>query len=80
MNFDISGYLGERRSQSQEWIKVTRKATRTISEETWNHEFCAIADRVDSAVFDDNSLVSNKQALQGSDHSAKIGLYDTTDR
>lgn len=43
-----------------------------ISKDTWNHEFSSITDRVDSGVFDDDSLEGDEETFQWEDDSSKI--------
>lgn len=41
-----------------------------ISQEPRNHQFGSIADGVDGAVFDDNTLVADQEALERTDDTA----------
>lgn len=44
----------------------------TETEETRNHELCTVADSVDSAVLDDNTLVGREKTLKRTDDPAEI--------
>lgn len=44
----------------------------TEAEETRNHELCTVADGVNSAVLDDNTLVGCEKTLKGTDDPAQI--------
>lgn len=47
-----------------------------ITQKTRNHEFCTIANSVDSAVFHDNALVTDHETFQGADNTAQVRLFD----
>lgn len=46
----------------------------TVSEETWKHKLGTIAHSVDSAVLDDQALVSGQESLQRSNDPSEVGL------
>ena len=46
----------------------------TESKKTRNHELRAVADGVDRAILDNNTLVAREEGLQGRDDGAQVGL------
>jgi hypothetical protein len=57
-------------------IKTLRgeKCSHTVAEETRNHQLGTVADGVDSAVLDDNTLVAGEQGLERADNLAEVRL------
>lgn len=46
----------------------------TVAEKTGNHELGTVADSIDSAVLDDNTLVASEQRLERADDLAEVSL------
>jgi hypothetical protein len=46
----------------------------TVAKKTGDHQLGTVADGVDSAVLNDNTLVAGEQGLQGADDLAEVGL------
>jgi hypothetical protein len=49
---------------------------RTVSEESWDHELCTVADGVDSAILDDDSLHTGEEGLERSNDTPQVGFYN----
>lgn len=45
-----------------------------IAEQSGNHQLGTIADRVDSAVFYDDTLITNEQGFQRANDTSQIGF------
>lgn len=45
-----------------------------VAEETGNHELRTVADRIDSGILNDDSLVPSEERLQWADDAAEVGL------
>jgi hypothetical protein len=55
-------------------IKAIARQLHTITQETGQHKLSTVADSVDSAVLDNETLVASEQSLEGSNDSAEVGL------
>lgn len=54
--------------------------TRTVTEETGNHELGTVADGVDSRVLDDDTLVTGQEGLEGTNNPSEVRLCRCRER
>lgn len=63
----------ERRNRSAE----RKGQVHTVSEETRNHEFSTVANGINGAILNNDTLVTNHQTLERSNDPPQVRLYPT---
>jgi hypothetical protein len=64
----------KKKDEEKEKENGTRGFAHTVAEKTGDHQLGTVADGVDSAVLDDDTLVAGEQGLQGADDLAEVRL------